>query len=123
LSLTSTSSSVTLSGANIPANGNCDVSVSVMSATAGSYAASIPVNALVTGPAGSNVEPASALLTVGSTSGLVGAGAAPVPSGGGGGALDWMDILLIAGVLLVARGHAAKRMGAGADPVRTRRRG
>jgi serine protease len=123
LSLTSTSSGVTLSGANIPANGNCDVSVSVMSATAGSYAASIPVNALVTGPAGSNVEPASALLTVGSTSGLVGAGATPVPSGGGGGALDWMDILLIAGVLLVARGHAAKRMArASAEPARTRRR-
>jgi len=122
LSLTSTSSSVILSGANIPANGSCDVSVSVMSATAGNYAASIPVNALVTGPAGSNVEPASALLTVGPPTGVT--GAAPAPGGGGGGGdLDWMDILLIAGILLVARGHAAKRMArASAAPSRTRRR-
>jgi serine protease len=123
LSLTSTSSSVVLSGANIPANGSCNVSFSVMSATVGNYAASIAVNALVTGPAGSNVEPASALLTVGPASGLVGAGATPVPSGGGGGDLDWTDILLVAGVLLVARGHAAKRMArAGVDPARPRRR-
>jgi serine protease len=123
LSLTSTSSSVTLSGANIPANGNCAVSISVMSATAGSYAASIPANALVTGPAGSNVQPASALLTVGPASTLVGAGAAPAPSGGGGGALDWMDILLVAGVMLVARGHAAKRVAReGTVLSRTRRR-
>ena len=120
LSLTSTSSNVTLSGANIPANGSCDVSISVTGATAGNYAASIPVNALVTGPAGSNVEPASALLTVGPASGVT--GAAPAPGGGGGGGLDWMDIMLIAGVLLVARGHAAKRTArAGAEPARTRR--
>jgi serine protease len=122
LSLTSTSSSVVLSGGNIPANGSCNVSFSVMSATAGNYAASIPVNALVTGPAGNNVEPASAILTVGPASTLVGAGATPVPSHGGGGDLDWTDILLIAGVLLVARGHAAKRVGTRAAPTRTRRR-
>jgi hypothetical protein len=124
LSLTGTSSSVTLSGANIPANGSCDVSFGVTSATDGVYAASIPANALVTGPAGSNVEPASATLTVtASTSTFVGDGNATVPGRGGGGDLDWMDILLIAGVLLVARGHAAKRMPrAGADPARTRRR-
>jgi serine protease len=121
LSLTSTSSSVILSGANIPAKGSCNVSFSVTSVAPGNYAASIPVNALVTGPAGSNVEPASALLTVGPASGLV--GAAPAPGGGGGGALDWTDILLIAGVLLVARGHAAKRMArASVDPARPRRR-
>jgi serine protease len=123
LSLTGTSSSVILSGANIPANGSCVVSFSVMSATDGAYPASIPANSLVTGPAGNNVEPASATLTVtASTSTLVADGNATAP-GGGGGALDWMDILLIAGVLLVARGHAAKRMArAGADPARTRRR-
>jgi serine protease len=123
LSLTSTSSSVTLSGANIPANGSCNVSFSVMSTTAGNYAASIAVNALVTGPAGSNVEPASATLTVtAASSGLT--GVAPAPSHGGGGGLDWMDILLVAGVLLVARGHAAKRMqrtGVGAARPRRRR--
>ena len=123
LSLTSTSSSVILSGANIPANGSCVVSFGVMSATDGVYAASIPANALVTGPAGSNVAPASATLTVTASGGtLVGDGNATVPHGGGGD-LDWMDILLIAGVLLVARGHAAKRVArAGAEPARTRRR-
>ena len=109
LSLSSTSSSVTLSGANIPANGSCDVSFGVTSATDGVYAASIPANALVTGPAGSNAGPASATLTV--TAAASGpTGAAPGGGGGGGGALDWTDILLIAGVLLVARGHAAKRI-------------
>jgi serine protease len=123
LSLTTTSSSVTLAGANIPADGSCDISVSVQSASPSLYTASIPSNALVTGPAGSNTAAASATLTVtAASSGLT--GAAPAPSGGGGGgALDWTDILLIAGVLLVARGHAAKRMPrAGAAPARTRRR-
>jgi len=122
LSLTSTSSSVTLSGANIPANGSCDVSFGVVSATQGIYAASIPANALVTGPAGSNAAPASATLNVtaatSSPTGIAGGG-----GGGGGGALDWMDILLIAGVLLIARGHAANRMARGAQvPPKTRRR-
>jgi serine protease len=124
LSLTSTSSGVTLSGANIPANGSCDVSFSVTSATDGVYAASIPANALVTGPAGSNVAPASATLTVAASTGtLVGDGNATVPGRGGGGDLDWMDIMLIAGVLLVARGHAAKRISREAPaPPRTRSR-
>jgi serine protease len=122
LSLSSTSSSVTLSGANIPANGSCDVSFSVTSATDGAYTASIPANALVTGPAGSNAGPASATLTVtAATGGLT--GAAPGGGGGGGGGLDWTDILLIAGVLLVARGHAAKRITRQAQvPRKTRRR-
>jgi serine protease len=109
LSLTSTSGSVTLSGANIPATGSCDMSFSVQSATASTYTASIPANALLTGPAGSNATPASATLTVtaasSSPTGVAGGGG----GGGGGGALDWMDILLVAGVLLVVRGHAAKR--------------
>jgi serine protease len=120
LSLSSTSSSVTLSGANIPANGSCDVSFGVTSATDGVYAASIPANALMTGPAGSNAAPASATLTVTpAASGPTGA----APGGGGGGGLDWTDVLLIAGVVLVARGHAAKRTARdGAGPARTRRR-
>ena len=110
LSLSSTAGSVTLSGANIPANGSCDVSFGVTSAADGVYAASIPANALMTGPAGSNAAPASATLTV--TADASGpTGVAPGGGGGGGGgALDWTDILLIAGVLLVARGHAAKRI-------------
>jgi serine protease len=123
LSLSSTAGSVTLSGANIPANGSCDVSFGVTSATDGVYAASIPANALVTGPAGSNAVPASATLTVtADASGLTGV-APGGGGGGGGGALDWTDILLIAGVLLVARGHAAKRITRGAQvSPKTRRR-
>jgi serine protease len=120
LSLSSTSSSVTLSGANIPANGSCDVSFGVMSATGGAYAASVPANALVTGPAGSNAGPASATLTVtAATSTPTGVASG---GGGGGGALDWMDFLFIAGVLLMARGQATKRMGRGA-PVLPKTRG
>jgi serine protease len=113
LSLISTSTSVTLSGANIPANGSCTVSFSVTSAFDATYPVSIPANALLTGPAGSNTAPASATLTVtaatSSPTGVAGGG------GGGGGDLDWMDILLIAGVLLVARGHAAGRIARGAQ--------
>ena len=124
LSLSSTAGSVTLSGANIPANGSCDVSFGVTSATDGVYAASIPANALVTGPAGSNAVPASATLTVtADASGLTGVAPGGGGGGGGGGALDWTDILLIAGVLLVARGHAAKRITRGAQvSPKTRRR-
>ena len=106
LTLTSTTSSVTLSAANIPANGSCDISLSVQSAVASTYTASIPSNALVTGPAGGNAGPASATLTVTAASSSP---AGVAGSGGGGGALDWMDIMLVTGVLLVVRGHAARR--------------
>jgi len=109
LSLSSTSGSVTLSGANIPANGSCNMTFSVQSTTASSYTASIPANALMTGPAGSNAAPASATLTV-TVASSTPTGVASSGGGGGGGGLDWMDILLIAGILLIARGHAAKRM-------------
>jgi hypothetical protein len=51
------------SGAGIPANGACTVSVNVRSATAGSYVNTIPVGALVTDK-GANAAPASATLTV-----------------------------------------------------------
>jgi serine protease len=118
LSLSSSSSSVTLSAANIPANGTCNVSFGVTSATVGTYTASIPANALVTGPAGNNAAPASATLDVKAASSSL----TPVASGGGKGALDWMDILLIAGILLTARGHAAKQMARGAQ-VRRKTRG
>jgi serine protease len=124
LSLSSTAGSVTLSGANIPANGSCDVSFGVTGAADGVYAASIPANALMTGPAGSNAAPASATLTVtADASGPTGVAPGGGGGGGGGGALDWTDILLIAGVLLVARGHAAKRITRGAQvSPKTRRR-
>jgi serine protease len=110
LSLSSTAASVTLSGANVPATGMCNVSFGVMSATQGSYAVSVSSNALVTGPAGSNATPASATLTVTAASNPL---PLPTAGGGGGGDLDWIDILLIAGVFLMVRGHAARRIGRG----------
>jgi serine protease len=99
--LTSSASTVTMAGANIPANGSCTMTMSVMSATAGNYTNAIAANALVTGPAGSNSGTASAALTV----------TAPVASSGksGGGELDWMDMMFVAGVLLAGRRYAGRR--------------
>jgi hypothetical protein len=57
----------------------------------------------MTGPAAGNSAAASATLTV--TSASV---AAPAKSGGGG-TFDWLDIMLVAGVLLIVRTHAARR--------------
>jgi hypothetical protein len=66
------SGSVTLagSGSSIPGAGSCTVKVDVSSATAGSYANTIPAGALQTG-AGSNAAAASAALTVTSAAGVV----------------------------------------------------
>jgi len=109
LSLTNTTSSVTLAAADIPAGGSCDISFSVNSATAGTYVTSIAANDLMTGPAGGNTAPASATLTVtaaGASGASTGGGGG---GGGGGGSLDWLDIMLVTGILLVLRGHAARR--------------
>jgi serine protease len=108
MSLTSSTSSVTLSGANIPAAGACTITLSVNSAMAGTYTNTIAANALMTGPAGGNAVPTSASLTVtaaSSSASSTGSGG----GGGGGGSLDWLDIMLVTGVLLVVRGHAARR--------------
>jgi hypothetical protein len=51
----------------------------------------------MTGPAGGNAAPVSATLTV------------TAAAGGGGGSMDWLDIMLVVGVLLIVRGHAARR--------------
>jgi hypothetical protein len=62
----------------------------------------------MTGPAGGNAVPTSASLTVtaaSSSASSTGSGG----GGGGGGSLDWLDIMLVTGVLLVVRGHAARR--------------
>lgn len=56
--------SLGIAGATIPANGSCTVSVLVTSATAGSYANSVPAGALTTGNAGGNAAVAAATLTV-----------------------------------------------------------
>ncbi len=91
-------SSVALSGATVPASGACTVTLTVSSGTAGSYKDTIAAGAVTTALAGSNTAPATATLTVTASGG-----------GGGGGALDWLDVLFVAGVLLAGRGQAARR--------------
>jgi len=99
--LTSSASAVTMAGANIPAKGSCTMTLSVMSATAGSYTNSIAANALSTAPAGSSSGTASASLTVTASSSPAGKG--------GGGDLDWLDMMFVAGVLLAGRRHVRRR--------------
>jgi hypothetical protein len=109
-SLTDGTGTVALSGASIPVNGSCDLTLNVTSATAGTYTNSIATNDLMTGPAGGNTAPASASLTVtaGSSSGSSSGSSAGEGGGGGGGALDWLDLMLIAGVVLMLRGQAGR---------------
>jgi len=85
--VSNTSSAVSLSGANIPANGSCTVSVTVQSSSGGTYTNTIAANALSTAPAGGNTAAATAALTV------------SAPSKGGG-ALRWPELL--AGLALTA---------------------
>jgi serine protease len=99
--LTSSASAVTMAGADIPANGSCTMTLSVMSAMAGSYTSSIAAKALSTAPAGSNAEGVSAALTV--------TAAVPAPSKSGGGDLDWLDMMFVTGVLLAGRRHSRRR--------------
>jgi serine protease len=96
--LTNTATSVTLSGADIPANGSCAITLPVQSAIAGSYTSTVAAKALITGPAGANAQSATAVLSV----------TAP-PGKGGGGDLDWWDTMFVVGVLLAGRRHAKRR--------------
>jgi hypothetical protein len=89
-----------LLGANIPAQGNCTISLPVQSAVVGSYEVSVAARTLDTAPAGGNASSSSATLTVSAPSG-----------GGGGGDMDWIDILIIAAALLALRRPALKRVG------------
>jgi serine protease len=93
--LTNSSSSVTLNNANIPASGSCSMTMTVKSASAGTYTSAIAANALSTGPTGSNSAATSASLTV------------TGPKGGG--ALDWLDVMFVVGVLLAGRRHVGRR--------------
>jgi serine protease len=97
VSLTNTTSTVTLSGANIPANGTCSITLPVQTAMPGTYMNTVAAKALTTGPAGANAASATATLTV------------VAPSGGGGGAFDWWDMMFVAGVLLAGRPHAKRK--------------
>jgi serine protease len=98
--LSAPTSSITLSGATIPARGRCTMTVTISSATAASYTNTILAGAVTYAPAGATTAAATATLTV-------------TASGGGGGALDWTDIVLATGMLFTVRimkGNA--RMGA-----------
>ena len=55
---------VALSGATIPANGSCTVTVNIKAATAGTYPNSIPVGGVTTTNAGANTAAATATLSV-----------------------------------------------------------
>jgi serine protease len=95
--LTNTTISFALRGADIPPNGSCVITVPVESATAGSYTSTVAPNALTTGPAGANSQGATAVLSV------------TAPSKGGGGDLDWWDSMFVVGVLLAGRRHSKRR--------------
>ena len=97
VTLTSTTSSVTLSAAIIPANSSCSIAVPVQTATPGSYTNTVAASALTTAPAGANAASATATLTV------------TAPSKGGGGSLDWLDMMFVTGVLLAGRRHVKRR--------------
>ncbi len=103
MSLSNTTSSVTLANAIIPAMSSCTITLSVMSTMVGTYANMIAANALSTGPAGSNTASASASLDVATSAASSGGGSK------GGGALDWLDIMFVIGVLLAGRGYARGR--------------
>ena len=96
MGFTTTSTGVTLTNANIPANGSCAITIPVESAQAGSYSETAAVGDLTTAPAGYNTAGASASLTV------------TAPSGGGGGEWDWWDSLFVVGVLLAGRRHSTR---------------
>jgi serine protease len=79
-----------LTGGTIPASGSCTITVSVSSGTTGTYTNSIGVGALTSVQGASNTAAATVSLTV-------------TASSHGGGALDWLDLTFVAGVLLAGR--------------------
>ncbi len=98
--LSSGAGSVTLTNANIPASGSCEITMSVKSATEATYTNTLGVNALMTGPAGGNVVASMAALDVAANGGSSGGGGS---GKSGGGALDIWDLMLVGGVLLAGR--------------------
>jgi serine protease len=97
-SLSAAGSSVSLSGAAIPASSSCTVTVTVSSATVGSYSDSIGAGAVTSTLGGGNTAAASATLSVTASSGH-----------SGGGELDWLDVMFVTGVLLAGRRHVRRR--------------
>ena len=79
-----------LASGTIPASGSCTITVSVSSGTTGTYTNSIAAGALTSAQGASNTAAAAGSLTV-------------TASSHGGGALDWLDLTFVAGVLLAGR--------------------
>ena len=89
VSVSATAASIALTGAVIPASGSCTITIPVTSTADGTYTSTVAAGALTTGPAGSNTATATATLTV------------ATPSHHSG-ALDWLDLTVIGGVLAAA---------------------
>ena len=85
-----TAGSAGLASGTIPASGSCTITVSVSSGTTGTYTNSIAAGALTSAQGASNTAAAASSLTV-------------TASSHGGGALDWLDLTFVAGVLLAGR--------------------
>ena len=94
--LTSSTGTVTMAGANIPAKGSCSMTLSVKGSAAGNYTNTIAAHALATGSGGGNAASASASVEV------------TAPSKSGGGELDWWDMMFVVGVLLAGRRQARR---------------
>jgi hypothetical protein len=90
VSVVASGTSIALTGAVIPAAGSCTVTVGVSSNASGTYTNPIAAGALTSAQGGTGTAAATAPLTV------------TAPSHGGG-AIDWVDLTFIAGVLLVGR--------------------
>jgi len=85
-----TAGSAGLASGTIPASGSCTITVSVSSGTTGTYTNSIAAGALTSAQGASNTAAVAGSLTV-------------TASSHGGGALDWLDLTFVAGVLLAGR--------------------
>jgi len=94
-SLATTSSSATLSGGTVPAGGSCTLTLSVSSNSTGTYANALAVNALTTSQGADNTVAASTSLTV--------------TAAKHGGALNWLDLTVIAAALAAARRRRPER--------------
>ena len=100
--LSTSTSTVTMAGADIPAKGSCTITVSVKSATAGDYANDIAANALID---------RAGRRQLGECFGLAdrdGSCCRCAAKSGGGGELDWWDMMFVAGVLLAGRRRAVR---------------
>ena len=95
-SLTTTTTAVKLAAATIPANGSCSLTLTLSSATAGTYTNTIAAGALSTTQNAANAASASASLTV----------AAP---SSGGGALRWVDLIVLAILAIMRAGGSWPR--------------